>query len=217
MRAMLWMGGVVLTLAALIGAGHLWAGSRPKQPETPQTRIGLLNLTYVIKNCDRYKDFQEAIREIVEPFQRKDANLRRQMDKLRAEAQKLAAERNSSEQHARRAQQQHNALEGRARQLQRELEDNALAVKEKLGRCSDEEMEALFRAVHKAVKRYAASHDLDLVLHYNDAVVVADYYSSPNVARKLTSAALLPLTSTPGMDISKDISDLLNDELRNNP
>jgi len=216
-RAMLWMGGVVVILAALIGAGRLPADEEENKSAPPRTRIALLNLTYVIKNYDKYRDFQVEIKEIVEPFQRKDAHLRRQLEKLRAEAEKLSADGSNSGQNADLLAEQRNALEIKAKQLQRQMEDNGLAIKMKLGKRSDEEMKILFRDVDEAVKRYAANHDLDLVLHYNDALTPNDYYSPRNIARKLNSTTLLPLTFAPAMNISKDISELLNDGLRKTP
>jgi len=217
MRAMLWMGGVVVILAALIAAGRLPAEDDENKPAPARTRIALFNLTYVIKNYDKYKDFQVEIKEIVEPFQRKDAHLRRQLDKLRAEAEKLSADRSNSGQKAELLEKKRNVLETKAKQVQRQLEDNGMAVKMKLGKRSDEEMKILFRDVDEAVKRYAASHDLDLVLHYNDAVTRDDYLSARNIALKLASTALVPLTFDPTMNISKDISELLNDGLRKTP
>ena len=210
MRAMLWMGGVVFAVAALVGAGRLTADGDDKKNETPPTRIGLVNLTYAIKNYYKYKDFQEEIFEFVAPYQQIDTQLRRKMDKLRAEAEQLNREANEGGKKALLANEKREALESKAKQLQRELEDNSAEIKLKLGKRSDEEMKILFRDVEEAVKRYAANHDLDVVLHYNDAITPVDYLSGQNIARKLQSGALMPIYSTAGIDISKDITDLLN-------
>jgi Skp family chaperone for outer membrane proteins len=210
MRALLWLGGVVIVSAALLGAGRLGAEDEDNKHAAPRTRIGLVNLTYVIKNYQKYKDFQEEIKDIVEPFQRKDAQLRKKMDKLRAEAGKLGLEPNLDGKKREGTAKKKEALESKAKQLQREMEDNQAQAKLKLGERSDQEMKILFGDVEEAVKRYAASHDLDAVLHFNDATTREDYYSVQNIARKLNSGGLMPLTSVPGIDISKDIADLLN-------
>jgi Skp family chaperone for outer membrane proteins len=210
MRAMLWMGGVVFAVAALVGAGRLAADGDDNKNETPRTRIGLVNLTYAIKNYYKFKDFQEEIKDIVAPYQQTDAHLRRQHEKLRAEAERLEREASEGGKKAILANEKREALEIKGKQLQRELEDNSAEIKSKLEKLSNEEMRILFRDVEEAVKRYATKHDLDVVLQYNDAITREDLLSSQNIARKLQSGALMPIYSTAGIDISKDITDLLN-------
>lgn len=210
MRAMLWMGGVVFAVAALVGAGRLAADGDDNKNETPRTRIGLVNLTYAIKNYYKYKDFQEEIKEFVEPYQQTDTQLRRKMEKLRAEAERLNREASEGGKNAILVNEKREALEIKGKQLQRELEDNTAEVKLKLAKRSDEEMQMIFRDVEESVKRYATSHDLDVVMHYNDAITPVDYLSGQNIARKLQSGGLMPIYSTAGIDISKDITDLLN-------
>ena len=210
MRAMLWMGGVVVTLAALIGAGHLVAESKEEQPPVPHTRIALLNLNYVINHYDKFKHFQQELKETMQPFQQKDAQLRKKMEKLRAEAEQFARDLNKGEANGKSIQQKKDALEGRARELQRAVEDNSIQARLLLNKKSAEEMKSLFRDVEQAVKRYAPAHHLDVVLQYNEPITPAEYFSTPNMHRKLDCGPLMPLTSTPGIDISKDISDLLN-------
>src|SRR5581483_8728783 len=82
MRAVLWMGSVVVASVVVIGASRLWAESKEKKPAS-RTRIGLVNLTYVIKNYDKYKEFQLEVKKFVEPFQERDAELRSQLEELR--------------------------------------------------------------------------------------------------------------------------------------
>ena len=210
MRAMLWMGGVVVAVAALVGTGRLAAKDDEDKTEVPHTRIGLINLTYVIKNYSKYKDFQEEIKEIVDPFQQTDAQLRRKLEKLRVEAGELTQDANNGGKKAVLTAKKREALEIKGKQLQRELEDNSAEAKLKLGKRSDETMIILFRDVEGAVKRYAASHDLEVVLHYNDAVTRTDFLSVQNIARKLNTGPLMPLIFTSALDISSDITNLLN-------
>jgi Skp family chaperone for outer membrane proteins len=208
----------VLTAGGLIALGVLcyvsrsWgqqttpAGqARPSQAAAaPKTRIALLNFTYVIKNYEKYKNFQKDIQAKIEPFHKKDTELRRQLEELRkkAEAVKTAqpAER--------------EALEREGKEIQRKLEDNAAEVKAELGKKSDDEMKILFTDVFDAARRYAAAHEFELVLHYNDAVTPEDFMSPQNIARKLNTGALMPLYAAPGMDISREVVDMLNYNLR---
>ena len=48
----------------------------------PRTRVALVNLTHVLKKYDKAKDFQNEMRATLAPFQRKDAELKAQLDKL---------------------------------------------------------------------------------------------------------------------------------------
>ncbi|HEY7428872.1 MAG TPA: hypothetical protein VH682_31870, partial [Gemmataceae bacterium] len=50
--------------------------------------------------------------------------------------------------------------------------------------------------------------------HYNDAVTPEDFMSPQNIARKLNTGALMPLYAAPGMDISQEVVNMLNYNLR---
>jgi Skp family chaperone for outer membrane proteins len=173
------------------------------QPAPARTRIALLNLTYVIKNYEKYKHFQEEIKGIVEPFQTKDAEFRHQLEELRKKVEANPSQREE--------------LEQKAKEIQRKLEDNSLEAKLKLGKRSDEEMKILFQDVYLAAQGYATSHDFELVLHYNDAVTKEDFLSAQNIARKLNTGALMPLYVQRNMDISQDVVNLLNYNMNATP
>jgi Skp family chaperone for outer membrane proteins len=172
------------------------AAQTPAQPTQARTRIALLNLTYVIKNYQKYQHFQNEIKGIVEPFQTKDADLRRQLEELQKKAQ--AAPPPSED------------LTRQAKEVQRRLEDNSAEAKLILGKRSDDEMKILFMDVYEAAQRYATSHDFELVLHYNDAVTKDEFLSAQNIARKLNTGALMPLYMMPSMDISQEVVRVLN-------
>jgi Skp family chaperone for outer membrane proteins len=202
-KTVLVVGGfLVLGVLCYVGplSGQAQGPQTPQQTTTQSTparmRIALLNLTYVIKNYEKYKHFQEEIKGIVEPFQTKDANLRHQLEELRKKAETNPGQRDE--------------IERKAKEIQRQLEDNSAEAKLKLGKRSDDEMKILFMDVYEAAQRYAASHDFELVLHYNDAVTKEDFLSAQNIARKLNTGALMPLYFMPSMDISMDVVRMLN-------
>jgi Skp family chaperone for outer membrane proteins len=202
------MAALLVALAVVLAAGRLWAESKEKKT-APRTRVGLVNLTYVIKNYDKYKHFQEEIKGTVEPFQKRDAKLRAQLDKLRKQAEKAKKDESTI------VRTKYEDLEEKAKKIQREIEDNTAKAKKNLGKRSDDEMKLLFKDVEEAVKRYAASHDLDLVMHFNEAVSAEEYFSAPNIARKLNTGALMPMYTVPGIDISKDLVKIMNQRMRN--
>lgn len=201
----------VLAAGSILALGLLWyvgplSGQAQNSPQTApatpaRTRIAILNLTYVVKNYVKYQHFQEEIKGILEPAQKKDADLRQQLENLRKEAEVSGRQAQPG---------QREELEKKAKDIQRQVEDNAAEIKLRLGKRSDDEMRTLFMDIYDAAQRYAASHDFELVLHYNDAVTKEDFLSAQNIARKLNTGALMPLYTMPSMDISLDLVRMLN-------
>lgn len=204
MRAMFWAGSVVVALAALVGAGRLWAEGKDRQA-APRTRVALVNLTHVIKNYEKYKSFQGELQATTRPFQERDK-------KLRAQAEKLAKGMRDTPIVPAKAEDTQEKL----RKIQRELEDNQLKAKKAMAKKSDEAMKTVYLDIAEAAKRYAAVHDFDVVMHYNDAVTEEELNSPMNIARKLQSGALMPMYSAPGIEISDELLGLLNQGVQRN-
>lgn len=198
------MAGAFLALGVLWYVGPL-SGQTQSQtnsqaaPTPARTRIAILNLTYVIKNYKKYQNFQEEIKGIVEPFHKKDTDLREKLEGLRKQAATAQGQPSEREK-----------LEKEARDIQRQIEDNNAEVKIALGKRSDDEMKIIYNDICEAAQRYAQSHDFEMVLHYNDAVTKEDFFSAPNIGRKLQTGALMPLYFLPSMDISVAVVELLN-------
>jgi Skp family chaperone for outer membrane proteins len=215
MKATLWTSGLFVVLAALLGVGRLAADDEDDKPAEPQTRIATINLTQVIRKYSKYLDYQEEIKEMVTPFQQREAELRRKMEKLREEAQELLQHANDSEKNAELLPKRKEQIENRAKKIQRAMEDLKAEAQSTLSKRSDIGMKEIFLEVQRAVESYAKKHDLDLVLQYNDALNPIHLLSTQNIARKLSSPGLDLMTSTPGIDISKEITDQLNSDYRN--
>jgi Skp family chaperone for outer membrane proteins len=207
MKTVFRMGSLMVAAAVILGASRLWAENKEKKP-APRTRIGLLNLTFVIKNYNKYNRFQEEIKGIIEPFQKRDAELRAQLEKLRAEAEKPSLVPVKGED--RDEQSRKEEIEERAKKIQQQIEDNSQKAKRILGKRSDKEMQSLFKDVQEAVERYAIAQDLDLVMHYNEPLTKEDLLSPQNVARKLNTGGLVPIYAASSLDISTDIVTDLN-------
>jgi Skp family chaperone for outer membrane proteins len=80
----------------------------------------------------------------------------------------------------------------------------------KLGKKTEEDMKTLYKDVTEVTREVANARGFDLVLQYNDATTLEDFMSSQNIARKLQTGALMPLSAVDGMDISEEIVTLLN-------
>jgi Skp family chaperone for outer membrane proteins len=208
-KNLLWMAGLLMTAAAIIGASQLLAESKDKKkPAPPRTRIVFINLTYVVKNCDKYQQFLVEIKEIVEPSQKRDAELRAQLEELRKQAEEPSLVPVKGEEGDKAASKKE--LEKQAKKIQQELKDNAAKIKKELAKRSDEEMKSLHADIEEAAQRYARSHDLDLVPYYNDAVTQEDMVSPQNITRKFNTGGFMPLYWNPSMDVSQDIVAILN-------
>jgi Skp family chaperone for outer membrane proteins len=210
MRAVLWVGSVVVALAAVVGANRLWAEDKGKKP-APRTRIGLVNLTYVINNYDRFKQFKLEMQEAIEPFQKRHEELRSKLEELRKRAADPSLVPTAGEDRDEKAKK--GELEAKAKKIQHEMEDLKEKIQKKLGKRNDDEMKVIYKDVMEATQSYAPAHDLDLVLHYNDAITPEDSLSAKNIARKLNTGALMPLYSKEEMDISQDLVTLLNQKM----
>jgi Skp family chaperone for outer membrane proteins len=187
----------LLALGAVLYAGRLWAQQTAPAAPAPRTRIALLNLTYVLKNYEKFKTFQEEIKKAFEPFQKKDQAKKAEAEVLTKEAQ--TANETRREEIARQL-----------KAIQREVEDNNAAAKQYLGKKEGEQMKILYLDIMDIAGRYARAHDFELVLHYNDATTQEDFLSIPNIFRKLQAGALMPLYAVQGLDISKEVVGALN-------
>jgi Skp family chaperone for outer membrane proteins len=207
-KKLFWMAGLLVAVAVIIGASQLWAEGKEKKPAPTRTRIAFLNLTYVVKNYDKYKEWEVEIKKSVVPYQERDAELQAKLKELREQAENPALVPAKAED--RKEKGKKAAIEEKAKKIQQDIDDNNAEIKLKLGKRSDEEMKTLYTDVMEATQRYANAHDLDLVLQYNDAVTQEDFVSAQNIARKLSSGALMPLYWNPSMDISQDLVAFLN-------
>ena len=100
------------------------------------------------------------------------------------------------------------------RQLQHEAEDLKAEGQATLAKEMDSFMVIVYKEVQEAAQKYAASHDFDLVLQYNEPLDPNEYYSAQNVEPKMNAGALIPLYYSKGMEISPDMLTMLNASYR---
>ncbi|HVS40536.1 MAG TPA: OmpH family outer membrane protein [Gemmataceae bacterium] len=203
MRKLLAAGGaLVIVVVGLVIAGRLWAQEKKMPPVAPETKIGLVNLTHVISNCDKYKAYKAAMEAEVQPFQAEIKGRQALMENLRKEASDA----------------EHPVSEKRRQEIETQLKNEQQAIeavnghaKAKLTKQASDEIVLICKDVEAASTRYAKAHDLDLVLQFNEPLDPKDLFSPANVERKMGASAMIPLYSAEGMDISKDILEILNE------
>jgi Skp family chaperone for outer membrane proteins len=208
----------VAVLATVMGLGvGSWAcrpaaadapdpqGEDPIKPaaETRAPRVALLNLTYVLKHYDEYKALQDAVKKEMADYQTRDKVFRDKLEDLR----KVIADSNLPAG-------KREELEREMRAEQRKAEDLHAEAKQKMSKTTDEQTVMLYKKVQKAAARYAEAHNIDLVLHYNDAATGEEQDSPQNVTRKMQTGACVPLYWKAELDISKAVVGAMNESYR---
>jgi Skp family chaperone for outer membrane proteins len=175
----------------------------PKRPPAPRTRVALVNLSHVVKNYNKFKSFQDEMKAELERFQARDREFEKHLEKLE---KRLAGGSLTPE--------ETEEVEEKVRGLRREREDNSAKAKNVLSKKSEEQMVVIYKEIQEVCHQYAAAHGIELVLHYNDAAAPEEYWSPANVMRKMQSGATTPLYAAEGMDIGKEVIELLNERLK---
>jgi len=196
----------VATAAALVYVGTLWAQqpAAPAAPHTaaaPRTKVALLNLTYVISYYDKYKAYKDDMKKQAQPYEDRIKALQADMESLRKQV--------TDPQHP-LDEQGRQAAEKKMKDDQRGAEDINTEAKAKLAKEAADQMVLLYQEVQAAAGSYAAAHDFDMVLQYNEPLEPKDYYSPANIERKMGASAMIPLYYSPGMEISRDVLGMLN-------
>jgi Skp family chaperone for outer membrane proteins len=201
MRKLLCVGGACLLLGLGLLAGRSWSAAKPAPPR-PRSHVGLLNLAYVIKKYDRYSSIQAELKEAVSRYQETDSKLKEELEAVRKEAALTANVERREE------------LEQKGKELMRSIEDNKARAQKELTRKHEDHLRVLYKDVQATAEKVAVSRGFEMVLHFNDTDNAKDYWSPPNVARKVQAGALMPLYHVPGVDISKEVVALLNETYR---
>jgi RNA polymerase sigma factor (sigma-70 family) len=165
-------------------------GARP-----PQTRIGLINMTRVLKRSKKFQVLQADLRAQAGQVRPRLEAYQSQIQKLQAESDDPATSADRRDQNARQI-----------RQLKREMEDEQETAQQKLTKATGDTLVAMYREVEDAANRLAKAQGLELVLFYTDAVTEADFYNPDNLQRKVSKAgALVPMIVAPGMDVTDTV------------
>jgi Skp family chaperone for outer membrane proteins len=170
-----------------------------------RTRIAVVNLQQVIKQYRKWSDFEQGYKNLYNQynaeFERQKAkgmDLKSQLDKAVDDATK-------------------DKIQQAIKELERQVQDMGERAKKELGKMRDDQAQQIYQEVEQAVQAFARANDIEMVLHFNDAVAPADYYHPLNVQRKLQTGACMPMYIAPGMNITDTISAMLNQRLGATP
>ena len=197
-RTLFLLVGVIALGTAIYASSKLWAQAPAAAPSGTKTKVGVLNLTYVIKNYSKFKNYQDQLKTKVDPFQAKDTLWKTDGEKLAKEAQlpsTLPGRRDE--------------IEKKLKEYQRQIEDNKTEAQKVLVKEQEAQLVTLYGDIRNVVDKFAVAHGYDLVLHYND-VAKEEYWNPQNVARKMQAGACIPLYMSGTVDISEYILRTLN-------
>jgi Skp family chaperone for outer membrane proteins len=197
----------VAIVAGVVTLGlALYAGSRltaqqgtPAAADPPPTmKMRFVNLQHVLKN---YKRMETLRQETAELFKQYDAQIKQLQDLIDARTKQLQDPTLADKR---------DALEKEVRRLTREKQDKTEEAKVALDKKQGELIVLVYKEVDDAVRTYCRQSNIELVLHYNDAVTESDRNNPQNIARKMTQGACMPLYMTSSLDISQEIVGVLN-------
>jgi Skp family chaperone for outer membrane proteins len=166
----------------------------------PRTKIAVVNLQSVIRQYVKSRDLEVQYKSMYD-------NYNKDFEGKKARAVQLKSELEKADASVR------DQLEQQLRNLQREADDMAEQAKKTLGKLRDEQAVQIYSEIEEAVKAYARSQDIELVLHFNDAIAPADLHNPAVVERKMATVGCMPIYVTPGMDITNMIAAMLNQRL----
>jgi Skp family chaperone for outer membrane proteins len=173
----------------------------PALPPQPQTKVAVLNLSYVIKNYKKWETFQHEYKSKLDAFDEKLKPQKVQLDELDKNRTKPGIDPDTKAD-----------IEKKMQDLERSLQDETEEYKKTLAEFEAKSFATMYNDVNMTAERYAKAHDIELVMHFNDGTTEDEINSPNNITRKIGQGALFPIYVTPGMDISKDMLALLNKE-----
>ncbi len=200
---------VILAGLATLGVGVYlgsqgWAQQANQGQARPaaaqlQSRIALVNIAQVIKNYDKYKNYQAQLKAELAP-------LEKELEAKRAAA--IAKENEAAKPDtppARREQ-----LQKEIRTMQREMQDKIDEINTSTAKKRLEQLQTIYRDIQDAVAAFAKAYAYELVFQYSDGADSAEKMSGPFLQQKLGNGACFPLYVDPRMDISASVTQMLN-------
>jgi Skp family chaperone for outer membrane proteins len=178
------------------------AGTTPAPVVAPRTKMAIMNLLGVIQNYDKWKDFQRNYEGYVQQFKKEAEKI--QQDGLALKSQLEKATDDATK----------NKCNDQLKVLQRQFQDREDQYKRELSKYQDEVVVQIYREIEDAVRVYARANDIELVMHYNEMLTPSEIHHPTNVKRKLSNPACLPIYSVAGMDVTSQITEMLNSRVR---
>lgn len=197
------LGAATVGTAAYL-AGGLWAQNptppAPTAAAPVQTRVALVNLSYVIKNYKKFDNINAMFKQQYTQFDTEMQALKKKHTDMDTEFKKPDT-----------TPQRRELLEKEIKKVQREMQDKQDEAKALFAKLSVQNMETIYKEIESMAEAYAKAKGIELVLQYSDPyALTGDKYNPFMLERKTSPGAFLPLYAANGMDISKEMVENLN-------
>jgi Skp family chaperone for outer membrane proteins len=197
----------MLTLGTAIFLSSMTSAQQPGGGSPLNTRIALINLAQVFKGYAKITYFSGENKKMLEPFSEKAKGIQIQIEAHKKELEKTTLD-----------EQTRIGYEKNLKTYQRQMEDLSAEAKMTYAKKNEEQMLIVYKEVMDVAQRYALSHGYELVMHYNDVPPESpEYYNPVNVSRKIQAGACIPMYMAPGMDVTKQIVEVLNTAYTGHP
>ena len=199
-RTVAYVAGVLALGVAVYAGSRLMAqgGAAPAKAAAPSTRVALINLPYVIKNYEKYKNFISQMQ----------AEEKKYADDIKSK--KDAQERKAKDLQGVVDPAKKESIEGEIKNLQRDIEDLAGKARKELNKKGTDMMVLVYKEVRDAAWRHAQSNNFDMVLHFEDGTTPDEMNSPVAIMRKIQAGGCIPLYWNPALDISGHVLYALN-------
>jgi Skp family chaperone for outer membrane proteins len=195
---------VTMGFTALAAIGFMLFGMRQAPtaapaPAKPQTKVAVLNLSYVMKNYKKWKQLQEQYKTKQDAFETEVRQIKAAVDLKQQQAA-------TAEDIDRR-----KALKNEVQDLLNRMSERTEEGKKQLGELEKEAFAKTYVDIRSASETYAKANGIELIMHCRDGTP-EQQNDTAIIAIKYEQTCLYPLYVAPGMDISKEIVAMLNDE-----
>lgn len=194
-----------VALTTHVGSPVLAQGpnGQPAASAAPVSKIAVVNLQAVVKQYDKWKQFEASYKT---QYQNYDG----QFEKMKAEGLSLKTKLGTMKPDDPEA----DNIKKRLREMDAQVANLGDEAKKQLGKMQDDMSVQIYKEIEEAVQYYARAQGIEMVFHFNDAVVPAEIYNPMNIQRKLQTGAAMPMYVTPGLEITNYIAEMLNTRYR---
>jgi Skp family chaperone for outer membrane proteins len=198
-RSWVTMGFMALTAIGFVLIGMRQAPTAAPDAVKPQSRVAVLNLNYVMKHYKKWEKYGEVYKKKMDGIDEEIKALNVKVDALMKE--KATADADCREQLRIQIVNVQDIMEARIRTAKKELED-----------LESEHFPEIYKGVELVAKRYATEHGVQMVIHFSDGTTEKEANTFTKIRWKMGQGALFPIYLAPGVDISKEIVAMLNEE-----
>lgn len=196
------LGTIVLFLSLVAGTPLVFAQKPPtSEPPPVPMRIRLVNLSYVVKNYKETKSYRLEVTDLAKKYEEELKGLKNKLEDRNDQLKQPISDS------AKRKE-----LEAEVKGLQGQIEEKTNAARKEVEEKEVKLISVIHKDIEETIRQYAVSNKLDLVLHYNapDKETDGKYANTNYIVQKMGSMACVPIYMAPGVDISKEITKILN-------